>query len=152
MRGGGDCGVSANEYSCAHGAQINFRDLTSYLSYENTIMVNGNFRFRGFAKKLTEITKTRWQGTVLTRLPKESHKLVLDSSLSTEPHQIARYLEGGFLRALQLVANYSEGKFAKSHLSCSKVLGKNFAYRIPSADKIWANLKERKFSKNSTRW
>jgi hypothetical protein len=25
---GGGCGISANEYSCAHGAQINFRDLT----------------------------------------------------------------------------------------------------------------------------
>ncbi len=30
MRGGG-CGVSANEYSCAHGAQINLGDLTPYL-------------------------------------------------------------------------------------------------------------------------
>ncbi len=29
MRGG--CGVSANEYSCAHGAQKNFGDLTPYL-------------------------------------------------------------------------------------------------------------------------
>jgi hypothetical protein len=29
-RGGGVCGVSANEYSCAHGAQINFGDLTPY--------------------------------------------------------------------------------------------------------------------------
>jgi hypothetical protein len=28
------CGVSASEYSCAHGAQINFRDLTSYLTYK----------------------------------------------------------------------------------------------------------------------
>jgi hypothetical protein len=27
-RGVGGCGVSANEYSCAHGAQINFGDLT----------------------------------------------------------------------------------------------------------------------------
>jgi hypothetical protein len=27
------CGVSANEYSCAHGAQINFRDLALYLTY-----------------------------------------------------------------------------------------------------------------------
>jgi hypothetical protein len=26
-------GVSANEYSCAHRAQINFGDLISYLSY-----------------------------------------------------------------------------------------------------------------------
>jgi hypothetical protein len=25
--GGGGCGVSANEYSCAHGAQIKFGDL-----------------------------------------------------------------------------------------------------------------------------
>jgi len=34
MRGkGGGCGVSANEYSCAHGAQINFGDLTPYLNY-----------------------------------------------------------------------------------------------------------------------
>ncbi len=32
--GGGGCGVSANEYSCAHGAQINFGDLTHYLTYE----------------------------------------------------------------------------------------------------------------------
>jgi hypothetical protein len=33
MRGGGDCGVSANEHSCAHGAQINFGDLAPYLTY-----------------------------------------------------------------------------------------------------------------------
>jgi hypothetical protein len=33
MRGGGVYGVSANEYSCVHGAQINFRDLTPYLTY-----------------------------------------------------------------------------------------------------------------------
>ncbi len=33
-RGGeGSCGISANEYSCAHGAQISFGDLTPYLSY-----------------------------------------------------------------------------------------------------------------------
>jgi hypothetical protein len=31
--GVGVCGVSANEYSCAHGAQINFGDLTPYLTY-----------------------------------------------------------------------------------------------------------------------
>jgi hypothetical protein len=31
--GGASCGVSANEYSCAHGAQINFGDLTPYLTY-----------------------------------------------------------------------------------------------------------------------
>ncbi len=30
---GGGCGVSANKYSCAHGAQINFDDLTPYLIY-----------------------------------------------------------------------------------------------------------------------
>jgi hypothetical protein len=34
MRGEeGSCGVLANEYSCAHGAQINFGDLTPYLTY-----------------------------------------------------------------------------------------------------------------------
>ncbi len=33
MRGEGEVwGVSANEYSCAHGAQINFGDLTTYLT------------------------------------------------------------------------------------------------------------------------
>ncbi len=26
------CGVSANEYSCAHGAQVNFGDLTPYFT------------------------------------------------------------------------------------------------------------------------
>jgi hypothetical protein len=33
LRGEGGCGVSASEYSCAHGAQINFGDLTPYLTY-----------------------------------------------------------------------------------------------------------------------
>jgi hypothetical protein len=28
--GRGSCGVSANEYSCTHGAQINLGDLTPY--------------------------------------------------------------------------------------------------------------------------
>ncbi len=33
-RGGeGGCGVSGNEDSCAHGAQINFGDLTPHLNY-----------------------------------------------------------------------------------------------------------------------
>ncbi len=32
--GGGSCGVLVNEYSCAHGAQINFGDLTPYLTYD----------------------------------------------------------------------------------------------------------------------
>ncbi len=31
--GEGGCGASSNEYSCAHGAQTNFEDLTSYLTY-----------------------------------------------------------------------------------------------------------------------
>jgi hypothetical protein len=31
---GVSCGVSANKYSCTHGAQINFRDLTPYLTNE----------------------------------------------------------------------------------------------------------------------
>jgi hypothetical protein len=31
--GGWCCGVSANEHGCAHGAQINFGDLTPYLTY-----------------------------------------------------------------------------------------------------------------------
>jgi hypothetical protein len=33
-KGSGGCGVSANEYSCAHGAQINFGDLTPYITYD----------------------------------------------------------------------------------------------------------------------
>jgi hypothetical protein len=30
--GGGYCGVSANKYSCVHGVQTNFGDLTPYLT------------------------------------------------------------------------------------------------------------------------
>ncbi len=33
--GRGNCGVSANEYSCSHGAQIIFGDPTQYLTYES---------------------------------------------------------------------------------------------------------------------
>jgi len=38
--GGGVAGVSANEYSCAHGAQINFGDLSSYLTDDKPIELN----------------------------------------------------------------------------------------------------------------
>ncbi len=31
--GGGGCGISDNEFSCAHGTRINFRDQTPYLAY-----------------------------------------------------------------------------------------------------------------------
>ncbi len=31
--GGGVGAVTANDYSCAHGAQINFGDLTPYLTF-----------------------------------------------------------------------------------------------------------------------
>jgi hypothetical protein len=42
MRGmGGYCGVSANECSCAHGPQINFVDLTPYLTYAGDIAWGG---------------------------------------------------------------------------------------------------------------
>jgi hypothetical protein len=34
--GGGGCGVLANKYNFAHGALINFGDLTSYLSNDST--------------------------------------------------------------------------------------------------------------------
>jgi hypothetical protein len=36
----GSCGVSAHEYSCAHGAQINFGDLTPYLTYGVTAVAD----------------------------------------------------------------------------------------------------------------
>jgi hypothetical protein len=35
---GGSSGVSAHEYSCAHGAQIKFGDLTPYLTYDSDIL------------------------------------------------------------------------------------------------------------------
>jgi hypothetical protein len=46
MRGGGDCGVSANECSCAHGAQINFGDLPLYLTYEAYIELSVTCRIQ----------------------------------------------------------------------------------------------------------
>jgi len=39
--GEGGCGVSANEYSCAQGgAQINFGDLTPYITYGSSGSIN----------------------------------------------------------------------------------------------------------------
>jgi hypothetical protein len=45
-RKGGRYGVSANEYSCTHGAQINFGDLTPYLKPMLKINVYFNFLSR----------------------------------------------------------------------------------------------------------
>jgi hypothetical protein len=39
-------GVSANEYSCAHGAQINSGDLTPYLTYAQIKKVFSSFIWR----------------------------------------------------------------------------------------------------------
>jgi hypothetical protein len=38
--GGGGYGVSDIEYSCAHGARINFGDLTPYLTFAMTQIIN----------------------------------------------------------------------------------------------------------------
>jgi hypothetical protein len=37
---GGDCGVAANEYSFAQGAQINCGDLIAYLNYEMHVWIS----------------------------------------------------------------------------------------------------------------
>jgi hypothetical protein len=37
---GGGCVVSAKENSCAHGAQVNFGDVTLYLTYGCRTMLN----------------------------------------------------------------------------------------------------------------
>ncbi len=42
--GGGGSGVLKNEYSCAHGAQINFGDLTPYLTYETNYIADHKVR------------------------------------------------------------------------------------------------------------
>ncbi len=42
--GGRSCGVSAKEYSCTHGAQIIFRDLTPYLTYAPSLPLTRTFR------------------------------------------------------------------------------------------------------------
>ncbi len=43
-KGGGSCGVSANEYSCTHGAQIKFGDLTPYLTYAWTVRAANHYK------------------------------------------------------------------------------------------------------------
>ncbi len=53
MGGGGSCGVSANEYSCAHGAQINFGHLTPYLTNAQILLVNNwNCFYLWISKKI----------------------------------------------------------------------------------------------------
>jgi hypothetical protein len=56
QKGGGDCGVSANENSFAHGAQINFEDLTpvgykemsSILADQSALVYEPKWRGRGW--------------------------------------------------------------------------------------------------------
>jgi hypothetical protein len=45
MRGG--CGVTANEYNCAHGAQIDFADITPYLTYASGFPMGSKNRLPG---------------------------------------------------------------------------------------------------------
>ncbi len=44
--GEGGSGASANEYSCAHGAQINFGDVTPYLTYGATEQSGGDAKVK----------------------------------------------------------------------------------------------------------
>ncbi len=52
--GGGGCDVSVDEYSCTHGAQINFGDLIPYL----TPMIEATGKERSF-ENLSIITKIK---------------------------------------------------------------------------------------------
>jgi hypothetical protein len=58
--GGGSCGVSANEYSCTHGTQINFGDLTPYLTM--SVRFNSTFAKRDKKQALTDLLgiSTNW--------------------------------------------------------------------------------------------
>ncbi len=51
-RGEGVAGGSANEYSCAHGAQINFGDLTPFLTYRSIPAISSTVDLGG-GKKCT---------------------------------------------------------------------------------------------------
>ncbi len=58
---GGSFGLSANEYSCAHGAQINFGDLTSYLWLKETQIII-------FWLSADRSWQRGWEGGVLIRV------------------------------------------------------------------------------------
>jgi hypothetical protein len=47
--GGGGCGLSADEYSCAHKAKINFGHLTQNVTYKGCT-VRGRIRDRGLLR------------------------------------------------------------------------------------------------------
>jgi hypothetical protein len=49
------CRVSANEYSCAHGVQINFEDPTPYLTYEEKVQNTVRLQ-QGFTSKNAQYT------------------------------------------------------------------------------------------------
>jgi hypothetical protein len=62
--GGGGCCVSANEYICSHGAQINFGDLTPYLTYDaNLSSFNCNIVILLNQCKEKALTYRRWRFT-----------------------------------------------------------------------------------------
>jgi hypothetical protein len=64
MRGGRGCGVSVNESSCAHGAQINFGDLAPYLTYDaNLSSFNCNIVILLNQCKEKALTYRRWRVT-----------------------------------------------------------------------------------------
>ncbi len=59
MGGGGGYGVSANEYSCAHGAQINFGDLTPYLTYASfPLHIANHIDYMTTSDILADVSKT----------------------------------------------------------------------------------------------
>jgi hypothetical protein len=69
--GSGGCGVTANEYSCAHGSQINFKDLTPYLTYDwcRTVKtVKRQNRFLGIENCRIKSSWLKTNSTILTIL------------------------------------------------------------------------------------
>ncbi len=77
--GEGDCGFSANDYSCAHGAQINFGDLTPYSTYDHK---------RGGRMPLVrrQVTLIHWQSF-------ETHIIGTQTRPQVRPSCLARILE-----------------------------------------------------------
>ncbi len=67
--GEGSCVFSANEYSCAHGAQINFGDLTPYLTYDGGPLWSPHHKVKSLIRMLGQDSNwglTLRQSSVLT--------------------------------------------------------------------------------------
>ncbi len=136
---GGGSRVSPNEYSCAHEAQINFGDLTAYLTYAVISLLLTNTVSPEDA--CLSISLERFRGSQ----KEDGRRPLVNQSSLTLAKDRRGVQDRSYLHSLFIITNYSTVVYV---LQINKLLlHPNIPLQLPSADTQTQSYETRKMSR-----